>query len=313
MPARRGGGGARDGERHGRGHGVPDGPAQGRRSSSSRHGRFSAPASTSSRSCCRVSASLRPSSTAPISTNGARRCGRRPKSSFSKPRPIPASKSIDIAAIADIAHRAWRDARRRQCLRLAGAAEAVTARRRLHRLFGDETYRRTGPMSRRRDPREPRVHRQAHPHLLAPDRSGAIALQCLGHAEIARDACRCASPSRPRNAEKIADSLAGHPNIKRLVYPGRADHPQAELVRRQMKGGGTLIAFDSPWRQSRRLRLCQCAVDHQDFQQSRRRQEHHHPSGDDDASAADAGGARRNRASATGICGFRSVSKTSKT
>ena len=46
-----------------------------------------------------------------------------------------------------------------------------------------------------------------------------------------------------RNAEKIADALAGHPNIKRLVYPGRPGHPQAALVRRQMKAGGTLIAF----------------------------------------------------------------------
>ncbi len=46
-----------------------------------------------------------------------------------------------------------------------------------------------------------------------------------------------------RNAEKIADALAGHPNIKRLIYPGRPDHPQAELVRRQMKAGGTLIAL----------------------------------------------------------------------
>jgi O-succinylhomoserine sulfhydrylase len=46
-----------------------------------------------------------------------------------------------------------------------------------------------------------------------------------------------------RNAEKIADALAGHPKIKRLAYPGRADHPQAGLVRRQMKGGGTLIAI----------------------------------------------------------------------
>jgi O-succinylhomoserine sulfhydrylase len=44
-------------------------------------------------------------------------------------------------------------------------------------------------------------------------------------------------------AQRIADALAGHPNIKRLVYPGRPDHPQAEIVRRQMTGGGTLIAF----------------------------------------------------------------------
>jgi O-succinylhomoserine sulfhydrylase len=46
-----------------------------------------------------------------------------------------------------------------------------------------------------------------------------------------------------RNAEKIAAALFGHPNIKHLIYPGRPDHPQAEIVRRQMKAGGTLIAF----------------------------------------------------------------------
>jgi O-succinylhomoserine sulfhydrylase len=32
--------------------------------------------------------------------------------------------------------------------------------------------------------------------------------------------------------------------VKRTLYPGRADHPQAALVARQMTGGSTLIAFD---------------------------------------------------------------------
>ncbi|MGH6818548.1 MAG: PLP-dependent transferase, partial [Methylovirgula sp.] len=45
------------------------------------------------------------------------------------------------------------------------------------------------------------------------------------------------------NAEKIAAALAGHPSIKHLAYPGLANHPQAEIVRRQMTGGGTLIAL----------------------------------------------------------------------
>jgi O-succinylhomoserine sulfhydrylase len=45
-------------------------------------------------------------------------------------------------------------------------------------------------------------------------------------------------------ATKIADQLAGHPKITRLIYPGRADHPQAENVRKQMRGGSTLIAFE---------------------------------------------------------------------
>ncbi len=46
------------------------------------------------------------------------------------------------------------------------------------------------------------------------------------------------------NAEAIADALAGHPKIARLIYPGRADHPQAELVKKQMRGGSTLIGFE---------------------------------------------------------------------
>ncbi|MFG1306890.1 O-succinylhomoserine sulfhydrylase [Xanthobacter autotrophicus] len=45
------------------------------------------------------------------------------------------------------------------------------------------------------------------------------------------------------SAGRIADALAELPNIQTVLYPGRADHPQAELARRQMKGGGTLVTF----------------------------------------------------------------------
>ena len=41
----------------------------------------------------------------------------------------------------------------------------------------------------------------------------------------------------------VADALATHPKIKRLIYPGRADHPQAATVARQMRGGSTLVGF----------------------------------------------------------------------
>ena len=47
-----------------------------------------------------------------------------------------------------------------------------------------------------------------------------------------------------RSAHAIADFLAEHPAISRVYYPGRADHPQYELARRQMKGGSTLVAFE---------------------------------------------------------------------
>ncbi len=46
------------------------------------------------------------------------------------------------------------------------------------------------------------------------------------------------------SATRLADVLAGQAQVSRVIYPGRDDHPQAELARRQMKGGGTLIAFE---------------------------------------------------------------------
>ena len=50
--------------------------------------------------------------------------------------------------------------------------------------------------------------------------------------------------AQTETAAKIADSLAKHPKISRLIYPGRSDHPQAELVKKQMRAGSTLIGFE---------------------------------------------------------------------
>ena len=46
------------------------------------------------------------------------------------------------------------------------------------------------------------------------------------------------------NAARIADFLAGHPKIARVFYPFRDDHPQVALAKRQMTSGSTLVAFD---------------------------------------------------------------------
>lgn len=46
------------------------------------------------------------------------------------------------------------------------------------------------------------------------------------------------------SAGRIADWLADRKDIARVIYPGRSDHPQADLIKRQMKGGSTLICFD---------------------------------------------------------------------
>ena len=52
--------------------------------------------------------------------------------------------------------------------------------------------------------------------------------------------CRAQAAS----AQRIAEALQGHPNVPRVIYPGLPDHPQAELVRRQMEAGGTMIAIE---------------------------------------------------------------------
>lgn len=50
--------------------------------------------------------------------------------------------------------------------------------------------------------------------------------------------------AQTETAAKVADALARHPKISRLIYPGRADHPQAELVKKQMRAGSTLVGFE---------------------------------------------------------------------
>ena len=47
-----------------------------------------------------------------------------------------------------------------------------------------------------------------------------------------------------QTAGRVADALAGHKKLTRLIYPGRSDHPQADIVKKQMTGGSTLVAFE---------------------------------------------------------------------
>jgi O-succinylhomoserine sulfhydrylase len=83
------------------------------------------------------------------------------------------------------------------------------------------------------------------------------------------------------NAARVADFLADHPAIARVIYPGRADHPQAEICARQMKGGSTLVALElkggkeAAFSMQNRLEVVKTV------QQSRRHQEPDHPSGND--------------------------------
>ncbi len=45
-------------------------------------------------------------------------------------------------------------------------------------------------------------------------------------------------------AGRLADLVADHPKVRDCRYPGRRDHPQFDTASRQMRGGGSLVAFD---------------------------------------------------------------------
>jgi O-succinylhomoserine sulfhydrylase len=46
------------------------------------------------------------------------------------------------------------------------------------------------------------------------------------------------------NALRVAKFLEGHDKIARVIYPGLPSHPQYKLGKKQMSGGGTIIAFE---------------------------------------------------------------------
>ena len=46
------------------------------------------------------------------------------------------------------------------------------------------------------------------------------------------------------NASRIADFLADRTEVARVIYPGRKDHPQADIIAKQMSGGSTLVCFE---------------------------------------------------------------------
>lgn len=80
------------------------------------------------------------------------------------------------------------------------------------------------------------------------------------------------------NASRIADFLADQSKVAKVIYPGRKDHPQADIIAKQMTGGSTLVCLELKGGKEAAFAL-QNAGYHHDLQQSRRCQEPDHPSG----------------------------------
>ncbi len=97
------------------------------------------------------------------------------------------------------------------------------------------------------------------------------------------------------NASKIADCLADSGKVAKVIYPGRADHPQADIIARQMSGGSTLVAFELKGGKEAAFALQNALDMREDFQQSRRCQEPHYPPWHHDAQEPDRRGACRTR------------------
>ncbi|HEY2841529.1 MAG TPA: aminotransferase class I/II-fold pyridoxal phosphate-dependent enzyme [Pirellulales bacterium] len=59
-----------------------------------------------------------------------------------------------------------------------------------------------------------------------------------------------------RNGQAVAESLASHPKVERVFYPGLPSHPYHEVARRTMRGFGGLVTFlvkDADWRATARV------------------------------------------------------------
>jgi len=48
-----------------------------------------------------------------------------------------------------------------------------------------------------------------------------------------------------RNGRMVANFLAEHPSVQKVYYPGLVSHPQHELAKRQQKGFGGMVAFET--------------------------------------------------------------------
>jgi O-succinylhomoserine sulfhydrylase len=46
------------------------------------------------------------------------------------------------------------------------------------------------------------------------------------------------------SAQRVAEFLEAHPAVRWVRYPYLASHPQYDLAKRQMSGGGTVVTFE---------------------------------------------------------------------
>ncbi len=70
------------------------------------------------------------------------------------------------------------------------------------------------------------------------------------------------------SAAAVADFLAEQSAVAKVIYPGRTDHPQADIIAKQMTGGSTLVCFELKGGKEAAFKLQNALENHQDLQQS---------------------------------------------
>jgi len=63
-----------------------------------------------------------------------------------------------------------------------------------------------------------------------------------------------------RSGRVIADFLSKHTKVGKVFYPGLPDHPQHDLARRQMRGFGSMITFETGSQKNANKMLKKCRV-----------------------------------------------------
>ncbi|MFP5023058.1 cystathionine gamma-synthase [Pseudonocardia phyllosphaerae] len=58
------------------------------------------------------------------------------------------------------------------------------------------------------------------------------------------------------NAERVAEMLAGHPAVEKVLYPGLPDHPGHEVAAKQMRRFGGMVSFQTAGGRDAALQVC---------------------------------------------------------
>ena len=131
----------------------------------------------------------------------------------------PTLEIIDIAAIAEIAHEAGATLVVDNVFATPILQKPLAARRRLRRLFGDQTHRRPGPLPRRHHPLEPGFI-DKHIHNLLRQTGPALSPFNAWVLLKSLETLPLRVAYQTKSAEKIADALAGQPGVRRVDISG---------------------------------------------------------------------------------------------